>query len=207
MIHRNLVTVGDYLRFLDALVASGDEATLRRVLPQGGPMDVFVRAGDRWTIAEGARSDEPVVHIDWTSANAWLAWHAETSGQPWRMPGELEWEKASRGVDGRWYPWGDQIDPTWRWLRAPGVDPLDASPYGVAGMGAVVREWCLDSEGAVEDGVVAEPTPGDPEDGALRVVRGGSWLSDARVSRVADRWGSGPSFRHPDFCFRGLRRL
>lgn len=41
---------------------------------------------------------------------------AERTGRPWRLPGELEWE-ASSGVDGRFHPWGDRLDPSWCRVR------------------------------------------------------------------------------------------
>ena len=59
----------------------------------------------------------PVVQVDWHGAAAYLAWWAERTGRPWRLPGELEWEKAARGIDGRFYPWGDFLDPSWCRMR------------------------------------------------------------------------------------------
>ena len=55
----------------------------------------------------------PVYLIRWHDARAWCAWYAAKTGLPWRLPYELEREKAARGVDGRIYPWGDQGEPTW----------------------------------------------------------------------------------------------
>ena len=55
--------------------------------------------------------------VDWHGAQAFAAWESARTGQPWRLPRELAWEKAARGVDGRFYPWGDGFDPSWASMR------------------------------------------------------------------------------------------
>ena len=142
--------------------------------------------GDAWL------PDYPVVNVDWHSASAYAAWLAEETGQPWRLPTELEWEKAARGVDGRHYPWGSHFDPTWCRMRrsAPGfvipvvVDsyPVDVSPYGVRGMAGNVGDWCLESypEGTpVKPDGRAEVQPQDASIKGNRGTRGGNWTNGA----------------------------
>ena len=56
--------------------------------------------------------DWPVMMVDWFGASAYANWYAKKTGRPWRLPSEFEWEKAARGVDGRFYPWGDKFNPS-----------------------------------------------------------------------------------------------
>jgi serine/threonine-protein kinase len=226
------VTNREYLGFLNALVAAGrtDEA-LRHAPRERGGVDnsgrlVYQRSADgTFRLGPDADGDEwlpdyPVFMVDWTGARAFAAWEAERTGLPWRLPGELEWEKAARGVDGRLFPWGNRLDPSWCCMAAshPGrmlpaeVDtfPADVSPYGVRGMGGNVRDWCLDAFNdagqSCPDGLVPHPEPG-ADDVDLRVLRGGTWDNDAVPVRAASRTRSSHWNRHANHGMRLIRRL
>ena len=102
--------------------------------------------GDLWDPAW------PVCLVDWYGADAFGTWEAERTGQPWQLPGELAWEKAARGVDGRFHPWGDGCDPSWASMRASqrgrigptavGAFPVDESPYGIRDLAGSMQDWC-----------------------------------------------------------------
>ena len=69
----------------------------------------------------------PAFMVNWHSAVAYAAWLGQRTGRPYRLPGELEYEKAARGVDARAFPWGDFFDPSWACMRLSqpsGCDPL-----------------------------------------------------------------------------------
>jgi formylglycine-generating enzyme required for sulfatase activity len=68
-----------------------------------------MRPPEAWS-TQSARPDHPVTHISWKAALAYVAWLAQVTGEPWRLPTEEEWEKAARGTNGRIYPWGDRFD-------------------------------------------------------------------------------------------------
>jgi len=230
------VTNGEYIEFLNDLVATGREEEALRFAPR----ERAGREGERGALIYGrdARGmffltkdvegnswlpNHPVLMIDWYCANAYARWLSDKTDLPYRLPGEWEWEKAARGVDGRFLPWGDFLDPTWacmqdshsgRPLPAP-VDshPIDESPYGIRGLGGNVRDWCADlyqSEGAPVNpaGLVLPPEP--PEDKpseAHRVLRGGAWVLPARDARSASRGTSSPTFLFPVLGFRLVRPL
>ena len=123
-----------------------------------------------------------------------VAWRKQVSAQPWRLPADLEWEKAARGVDGRLFPWGDRFDPSWCTMRdhrpmgpaGVGENPVDVSVYGVRGMAGNGADWCLEQVDTVTPGdrvVIPEgPVPGDRQ-----VGRGGHWCSSVGMCRVASR--------------------
>ena len=103
-------------------------------------------------------SDHPVVGVDWWDAYAFANWAGK------RLPSMLEWEKATRGTDGRVWPWGNQ----WNYERAntggekwaendgytyaaPAMSFTEgASIYGLLNMAGNVAEWT--DEGYVAGG-------------------------------------------------------
>ena len=94
--------------------------------------------------------DFPVVMMSWVQMNAYARWFSEQTGQAWRLPDELEWEKAARGVDGRTFPWGEGFASSWccmdesketKSIEVVQSRPDDRSPYGVMDMAGHVFEW------------------------------------------------------------------
>jgi serine/threonine-protein kinase len=135
----------------------------------------------------------------------YCAWYARQTGLMWRLPHSWEWEKAARGVDGRPFPWGTHLDPTWANAiasvdgppRIEAVDayPLDLSAYGVRGIAGNVRDICLDlyrrngPEAVMQRCVPRRP---EPESGQFIVIRGGSYSSQTRFCRPGGRFGVDP---------------
>ena len=204
VISRFPVTVGEYIVFLDAQVelGRGDEAEVYQPRRGIGGRPWLIRDEDRFLPDPDGlldRLDLPVVGVDQASARAFLTWLSGRTGQTWRLPSELEWEKAARGVDGRLFPWGEAFDPTWARVRASSrtrplpdvVDsyPVDESPYGVRGMGGNVAEWCLDPWKASGPDVQDEravPPPQEDVSGPGS-VRGGHWLALASGAQLPGR--------------------
>ncbi len=145
--------------------------------------------------------DFPVIGVDWHMAKAYCEWRGA------RLLTEAEWEKAARGTDGRMYPWGNSIDQTRANYNNNGdpnyvgdtsqVDayPSGASPYGVFDMAGNVWEWVADIYDANYYASLTLPVanPLGPTTGPYRVIRGGSWDSDAMSLRSARRSWNDPS--------------
>jgi sulfatase modifying factor 1 len=134
------------------------------------------------------RDLHPVTLVTHADALAYCVWLATRLGRPVRLPSEAEWERAARGgIDGRRYPWGDEIDPSrsnflpdaalkrMRGTRPVGTFP--ANGFGLHDMAGNVWEWVADwyepsayaSQGTVN--------PVGPVTGSMRLLRGGSWVT------------------------------
>ncbi len=169
---------------------------------------------------------QPVVGVCWYEARAYCAWLSAQVGERFRLPTEVEWEAAARGLSGRGYPWGETFEldcaNTWeahvRRTTPVGVFPRGDTPEGVADLAGNVYEWTASlwcTAGANGKASVCG-YPYDPRDGREdpeaspelgRIARGGSWLGDGRCARSALRFSARPAHANDDIGFRLVRDI
>ncbi|MBR5610422.1 MAG: formylglycine-generating enzyme family protein [Bacteroidales bacterium] len=131
----------------------------------------------------------PVDNISWVDAKTFIHELNKMTGKQYRLPTEAEWEFAARG--GRWsqdlnYSGSDDLNAVgWcdgnsgRRTHAVGTKaPNELDIYDMCGN---VYEWCQDRYAIYK----ADPqtNPQGPDFGKARVMRGGSWRSEARNCR------------------------
>jgi serine/threonine-protein kinase len=165
-------------RDADGLLVQRDEAT-GRFAPD--PIVIEGSMRELYPENEGFEWQLPVVAISYEDALAYISWRSRRDGVMYRLPTEIEWERAARGADGRFFPWGNEFDATFckMALSRPqasqpepvGAFPLDKSPFDVHDLAGGVREF-VDSQF---------------NDSDQCIVRGGYWLGDARSCRSASR--------------------
>lgn len=229
------VTNAQYASFLNEAIADGTVKITGNEVTGFYPGDTFnggrheeaIDAGDYILIPlddEALRLDyvgetfsakedwakHPMTMVSWFGAKAYCEYYG------WRLPSELEWEKAARGNDNRPYPWGFTLarnnanslgsrDPfedmsTFGSRTTPvgfyngktyaGYQTLDsASPYGLYDMAGNVWQWTNDVY----------------ELQHYRYMRGGSKNVYDNNLRIWARNNATPTFISPSVGFRCVR--
>jgi len=147
------------------------------------------------------KGQHPMNCITWFHAKDYCTWAGK------RLCSESEWEKASRGTDGRIYPWGNEAatcdyavkhngqsgcgtNSTW----PVGSKPAGASPYGALDMSGNVWEWVEDDWHSTYTGA---PTNGsawvENPRASARVVRGGGFATYGWYLRSSFRFHEDPA--------------
>ncbi|MCO4747603.1 MAG: SUMF1/EgtB/PvdO family nonheme iron enzyme [Proteobacteria bacterium] len=225
------VTCAEYLEFLDDLVDQGREAEALRYAPREragkhkegqGAMMVGRAPDGHFVLVEDSDGDVwhpdwPIIQVDWFCARAYAEWRATRDGLPWRLPHEVEWEKAARGVDRRFHPWGDFADSCWTACRENAVVtlprpvdslPIDASPYGIRGLAGNCKMWCADAYEHGGPAIVEGRAASDAgTDHSMRPFRGGSWNGPIQHSRSARRDSANPRTRYSYVGIRLVRSV
>lgn len=153
-----------------------------------------------WTDEKWNNPLFPVVGVTWFEAEAYCNWLSmrTTSERSYRLPTEVEWERAARGTEGRVYPWDNSFEAqrlncfnawagrdlsdihTWiKWVNelpeyvattAVCTYPQGMSCDGVWDLSGNVWEWTASSW-----------------DTDNKVLRGGSWFDIGGDARCAAR--------------------
>ena len=187
------VTHDDYAKFVRAAGHPPPDVGRLPLITSGGRAALFRELAAPYVWESGnppaGHGSHPVVLVRYDDAQAYCRWLSEAIGRPVRLPTEAEWEKAARGgLEGQRYPWGDTIDATCcnyltdpaakpqRGTRPTGTYPPNA--YGLYDMAGNVWEWISDWYALDYYSRSEVNAPRGPETGAMRIVRGGSWVND-----------------------------
>lgn len=217
------VTVADYLK-------CSQTGACRRLKPEVGYKGMKPEEEKAFlplcNIEAEGREMHPMNCISWRDADTFCRKNDK------RLPTEAEWEYATRGPDGRVFPWGDE-KPTVSHLNACDTDCVKWSKE--AGVGVLVL-FEKDSDGYAATSPVGKYPKGDsrfgpkdvvgnvwewvadfegtykaeeqknpsgPASGEKKVIRGGAW-NGAREEWLhpSFRFAAEPERRHPAIGFR-----
>jgi len=178
------------------------------LFPVGHP-DARIQQESGEFVVKPGYENHPATMVTWFGARAYCEYYG------WRLPLEVEWEKAARGEDGRAFPWGDEIaknnanfyksgDPFEQPGQVGDTTPVgfyngkvyngyqtmnSPSPYGLYDMAGNVWQWT---------GGVYEATH-------LRYLKGGSFMDYDYNLRSWTRNSASPDHYSISIGFRCAR--
>lgn len=235
---RTEVTLAQFRRFVEATghrvppgcrVQEAGVGSTGRVEWRDDPAKGWADPG----FTEPLHDELPVVCVGHDDAEAYVRWLATTTGKPYRLPSEAEWEYAARADGTGPYPWGANIDNGcahanlydrsgrrhldfgWSFADcddgfrelAP-VGRLLPNAFGLHDMIGNAWEWTADCyrepyDLDFRDGRAVPPAP----DCKLWSVRGGGWMTRPSRQRLTFRGRDPKDTHYSYFGFRVARDL
>ena len=160
-------------------------------------------------VSLGPNAREAINCVTWLQARTFAEWIGA------RLPSEMEWELAAKGVEGRRYPWGNEPascerlsyankdgvegcgDPS---AQAPCTYSRGISPLGLCDLAGNLWEWVADDwhrdyrsapiKGAWCESGRGLKKPCSPSRRTYKTYRGGSWYHPASRAQSTSRAGA-----------------
>ncbi len=162
------------------------------------------------------RADRPVINISWADAKEYISWISRKTGKTYRLPSEAEWEYTARAGTDTAYWWGSEVGSrqancrqcdTGKSEQTFPVGTFKANQFGLYDTAGNAAEW---TEDCWNDSYVGAPSDGSAwlaGDCKLRVLRGGSFDSQATYTRSMARFRYEANVRYSANGFRIARDL
>jgi formylglycine-generating enzyme required for sulfatase activity len=202
------VTVDQFYAFVSE---TSYDASSRCYVYEGGTW--VERAGRSWRSPGFAQErSHPVVCVNWRDAKAYVDWLAKTTGKPYRLLSEAEWEYAARGqMRPGLYPrfwFGDDEKELCRFgnfldqragkgeapcndgfARTSPAGQYTPNAFGLYDMFGNAWQWTADCWHSGYNGAPADGSAWTIgcQDNSGRVIRGGAWNDDPWALRAAAR--------------------
>jgi len=167
------------------------------------------------------RDNRPVVDVDWSDAQQYVAWLSRQTGKQYRLLTEAEWEYAARAGSTTAYYWGNDVKKDgqtmadcfdcgsiWDNQKTAPAGSFPANAFGLNDTLGNVWEWVQDCYHDSYDGAPANGSAWTADDCKERVSRGGSWADLPQVLlRTAFRLRTPGVNRYTGLGFRVARVL
>lgn len=141
----------------------------------------------------------PRENVNWYEAKAFANWLGAQLRMKVDLPTVAQWQRAAKGDDDRYFPWGDDYYEDCCNTVETGLKqttPVDryhkgVSPYGVYDMSGNTWEWTLNTTAAAEEGRDLR-----------RAVTGGSFVSSCDRAQTSVRYYLEPRVRYSSIGIR-----
>ena len=153
--------------------------------------------------ADGSPARRPMQNLSWTDAAEYVHWLQRTTGKPYRLLSEAEWEYAAAAGTASRFAWGEQLGinnadckgcgPAHDDRRPADTGAFAPNAWGLHDMEGGVAEWVEDCWHVSYHGAPADGEAWRTPNCSRHVLRGGSWMnpSDDITVRVRNFYDTG----------------
>ena len=152
----------------------------------------------------------PVEKVSWNDVQEFIQKLNQKTGKGYRLPSESEWEYACRAGTNQTYCGSENVDSVAVYKENSGSKAQPAgskqpNAWGLYDMSGNVWEWTQDCWNDNYNGAPSDSSAWMSGNCGQRVLRGGSWLNGAAITRAAFRLSPPASARVNDGGFRLAR--